>query len=647
MNRMIMVVALVLICRVQVEAQNLKFGEISQQELLEKEYEHDKGAHAVILYKNRDTYLQSSGGTNHLITEVHERIKIYDQLGFDYATKEINLFKQRHDDEMVRSIKAVTYNLENDKIVKDELRKDEIFKTEASYNYNQVKFTLPNVKEGSVIEYSYKIVSPFIWNIDEFRFQYDIPVKKLRAEIRTPKGFRFKQTPKGYYAVFPKTTTKRDNRIGMDVVINTYNLEQMPALKAENYVDNIDNYRSGVIFELVSIELPGFHRSYSRSWSDVAKTIGNSDDYKNKLDKTRSFDDEIDSLIAKHSTKMDKMNSIFKFVKDEITWNGMDGKYFFNGLKKTLKEKKGNAADINLLLVAMLRYAGIDANPVIISTKDNLVPLFPTIDRLNYVLAYATVDEKQYFMDATEEFSDLNVLPIKDYNWKGILIDNNDMVWKQIDVASPGVSSNFYALDVDLNEDGTCEGSCKTRFDKHSAYRFRKTYKEKELESYLTEKEKSLSNIEIDDYRVEKADTFKGSVSESFNFYDDYGADVIDDKLYIKPLGFLCLDENPFKSETREYPVDFGYPFKDVYMVNIEIPEGYKVDFIPAPTVMNMPDKVGAFKYIVAQNGDKINVRVNFEINRAMVPADTYPLLREFFKQVIAKEEEQLVLSKI
>ncbi|WP_420398795.1 transglutaminase domain-containing protein [Flagellimonas sp.] len=647
MNRLFCVALLFLLCIAQGNSQKLKFGEISNEELLEKEYEHDKSAHAVILYKNRDTYIQSSGGTNHLITEIHERIKIYDQQGFDYATKEVNLFKQRHDDEMIKNIKAVTYNLENGKIVEAELRKDEIFKTEASYNYNQVKFTLPNVKEGSVIEYSYRVVSPFIWNIDEFQFQYDIPVKRLRAEIRTPKGFRFKQTPKGYYNVFPKTTTKRDNRIGMDVVINTYNLEKMPALEEENYVDNIDNYRAGVIFELVSIELPGFYRSYSKSWADVAKTIGNSDDYKNKLDKTKSFDDEIDSIISQNPTKIEKMNAIFKYVKDEITWNGMDGKYFFNGIKKTLKEKKGNVADINLLLVAMLRYAGIDANPVIISTKDNLVPIFPTIDRLNYVLAYAIIDEQKYFMDATEEFSDLNVLPIKDYNWKGILIDNHDMVWKQIDIMSPGSSSNMYALDLNVNEDGSCEGTCKARFDRHSALRFRKAYKEQELESFLTDKEKKLSDIEINDYEAKKVDTYKGAVSESFNFYNDYGADVIDDKLYLKPLGFLSLEENPFKTESREYPVDFGYPFKDVYMVNIGIPEGYKVDFIPAPTVMNMPDKMGSFKYIVAQEGNKITVRVNFEINRAMIAAVTYPYLREFFKQVIAKEEEQLVLSKI
>ncbi|MEO9513363.1 MAG: transglutaminase domain-containing protein [Flavobacteriaceae bacterium] len=647
MIKLICGISIFVFCFTQSSAQEIKFGNVSKEELLEKEYPNDQSAGAVILFKKKNTYLLSSVVDNKLITEVHERIKIYKNDGFEYATEEINLFKTRSSEEGVNKIKAVTYNLENDQIVTTELKKDEIFETEASYNYNQVKFTLPNVKAGSIIEFSYKITSPFIWNIDEFRFQYDIPVKRMEAEIRTPKGFNFKQTFKGYYNVYPKTSTKRDHRIDMNVVINEYVINNMPAMKAENYVDNINNYRSGVIYELVSVELPGYFKSYSQSWADVAKTIGSSDDYKNQLDKTRSFDDEVDAIIGDSATEIDKMKSIFEYIKDNITWNGVDGKYFYYGLKKTLKEKKGNAADINLLLVAMLRYAGINANPVIISTKENLIPFFPTIDRLNYVLAYAVIDDKQYFMDATEEFSNLNVLPIKDYNWKGILIDNNKKVWKQIDILSPGNSSSLYAMNISLNEDGSEEGSCKSRFDKHSALQFRKKYKGQDMDDYLAEKESRYSGIEIDNYEVKNTDTYQGNVNESFNFYNDSGADLINDKLYVKPLGFLSMDENPFKSEKREYPIDFGYPIKDMYMVSLNIPEGYKVESIPSPTMVSLPDNLGVFRYSITQVNAKINIAVNLEINKASISPTYYPHLKEFFNQIIIKESEQLILGKI
>ncbi|WP_190811267.1 transglutaminase domain-containing protein [Flagellimonas sp. S3867] len=647
MIKKIVVSALLLLIFTPSVAQEIKFGQIEKAELEETEYVNDESASAVILYKHRNTYLLSNNGVSRLVTEIHEKIKIYRNDGFDYATEEINLFKSGNDDEQVKKIKAVTYNLENGKIIESELQKEEIFKTEASPNYNQVKFTMPNVKVGSIVEFTYKVTSPFIWNIDEFRFQYDIPVKWMKAEIRTPKGFRFKQTPKGFQNVYPKTYTKQDNRIGMEVVVREYNIHNMPALQQESYVDNIDNYRSGVVFELVSVDFPGYFRSYSRTWGDVAKVIGGSDDYKNQLDRTRSFDDEIDALLEGKESQEDKMKAIFKYVKDNITWNGVDGKYFYHGIKKTLSEKKGNSADINLLVVAMLRYAGIDSNPVVISTKDNLIPFFPTINRLNYVLAYAVIDEKQYFMDATEEFSDLNVLPTRDYNWKGILIDNNKKVWKQIDIASPGKSTSFYVMDINLQDDGSCEGTCKTRFNRHSAMSFRKKYNGQDVDTYLTSKENKLSNIEIDNYTVKNADSHEGNVSESFDFFDDYGADAIDGKLFLKPLGFLSMKENPFKKEKREYPVDFGYSFKDTYMVNINIPEGYKVEHAPESVVVSLPEKLGTFRYIVAQAPEKVSVRVNFEINREMIASDSYPFLREFFKQIIAKESEQLILSKI
>ncbi len=628
-------------------SQTPEFGKVSKEELQEKAYPYDIEAPAAITFKNQNTYFLTTNGSTSLVTEVYERIKIYSKEGFDYATEHIPLYKGRYDEENVGRIKAVTYNLVDGKIVEHKLEKDQIFKTKASYNYNRVSFTMPNVQVGSVIEFKYKITSPYIWNIDEFQFQYDIPVKKVIAEIRTPKGFRFNQTPKGYLNVYPKTSKRNDNRIGMDVIINTYTLHDVPAMREENYVDNIDNYRSGVMFELVSIDVPGFFKSFAKTWSDVAKTIGNSDDYKNQLDKTRAFDDEIDLLLAGQVDDLSKMKAIFKYVKSNITWNGMDGKYFYYGLKKALKEKKGNAADINLLVVAMLRYAGIYANPVVISTKDNNIPFFPTVERLNHVIAYAIVDDKPYFLDATEEYSDVNILPVKDYNWQGILIDNPNMVWKQINIVAPPKSNMMCSINAKLFEDGSCEGTFSSRIDRHLALKFRKRMKDVDMESYLTQLESSYNGIEISDHQIENLDNYDGFVKESFTFLDEEGMESIDDKIYVNPLGFLGMDENPFKLEERTYPVDFGYSFKNTYMLNIEIPEGFNVISVPKPLIVRLPDNLGTFKYTIQKKPNGIGVLVNFEINKAIIPVNMYPMLREFYKQAIGKEAEKVIISKV
>lgn len=629
-------------------SQEIEFGKISKEELLEESYPQDKSANAVVLYKHQNTYLSSSISSIELITEIHERIKIYNKEGFDYATHEINLFKSGSSNESVRKIKAFTYNVEDGKVVKAALDKNQVFENEVSYNYNQTKFTMPNVKEGSVIEYKYTIRSPFYFSIDEFRFQYDIPIKKLDAELRTPKGYRFNRTNKGYLSFFPKVTTKMDNRLGMDVVLTKYFLNNIPALKEESYVDNIENYRAGVMFELVSIELPGtYPRSYARSWSDVAKTIGNSDDYKHKLDKTNSFKKELENLISETLSDVEKMKLIFKYVKENIKWNGIDGKSFYYGIKKALKEKKGNVADINLTLVAMLRDVGIKANPVIISTKENVTPIFPTVDRLNYVLAYAEISGKKYFMDASDEFSDINLLPIKDYNWKGIYIDNNNLIWKRIDIKEPAQAVSQYSISATLNEEGEINGTMKSRHSNHSAFEFREAFKNEDEEGFVVNLEEKYDNIEISNYEVKNTDKYDGFVSESFDYYQETGADIINDKIYIQPFSFFRIKENPFKLDERNFPVDFGYPFKKKYMFNISLPEGYILESKPEAIVLKIPNDLGEFKYIPRVNANAIQLVVTFEIKSAKIMTDNYLFLKQFFNQMIIKGKEQIVLTKI
>ena len=629
-------------------SQTIEFGEVSREELLEKKYSNDPAANAVVLYKNQKTYFNGNFGSVELETKIHERIKIYNKEGFDKATITVNLFKSRSNKERVSKIKAYTYTLEDGIVVKTKLDKDQIFESKFSYNYNQVKFTMPNVKEGSVLEIQYKISSPFYFNIDEFRFQYDIPIKKLEAEIRTPEGYNFNAKQKGYIRFNPKRSLKTDHRLGMSVNVLNYSLQDIPALKEESFVNNINNYRAGVIFELVSVELPGqAGRYYSKTWGDVAKTIGNTNDYEDDLDKTRSFDDVLDDLISSEPDDVSKMEVIFKHVKENINWNGIDGKYFQKGIKKALKEKKGNVADVNLTLVAMLRYAGINANPLIISTKDNLIPFFPTIDRLNYVLAYAVIDGKQYFLDATEEFSDINLLPLKDYNWKGILVDNTKMVWKRVSIEQPDFGMSQYILKAIVNEEGVVEGNLKARHTNHKAYKFRENFKDQDLDAFTARKEELFENIEISNYEAKNTDDYKGHVSESFDFYKEAGVEIIDNKIYIQPLLFLKIKENPFKSDKREYPIDFGYPTKERYMVSINIPEGYAVESAPEPIVVKIPNNLGEFKFIPKVLGNKIQLAVSLEINSSIVGSENYSFLKEFFNQMINKEKEQIVLIKV
>ena len=153
------------------QAQDYDFGEVSKEELQESSCNIDSTADACFLYKYRKSYLEyQRTGNFHLITEVHERIKIYNKDGLNYATKAIKLYAGGSDDEDLNGIKGYTYSLVGNKIIENKLKKDAVFKTELSKYWHEVKFTMPNVKEGVIIEYKYRIDSPYLTNVDEFVF---------------------------------------------------------------------------------------------------------------------------------------------------------------------------------------------------------------------------------------------------------------------------------------------------------------------------------------------------------------------------------------------------------------------------------------------------------------------------------------------
>ncbi|WP_298495738.1 DUF3857 domain-containing protein [uncultured Algibacter sp.] len=648
-------------------AQDYDFGKVSKEELLEKFNPLDSTANATYLYKNRRTYFQYNQGEGfEQITEVHERIKIYNQEGFDYATKQIRLYVSGNSKEEISGIKGYTYNLKGGKIEDFKLSKNGIFDSELSKYANQVKFTMPNIKPGSVIEYKYRILSPFISNVDEFILQHDIPIKKLEARFEAPEYFSFKINVKGYLSVAPVVETKRDkiifqnkernygvqgttfstSNLDFDKKVDTYNLDNIPALKEESYVNNMDNYRSSVKYELSYTKFPNSNiEYYSTTWEDVVKRIYKSSDFGSELDKKGYYEDDIDALISSVSDPATRVAVIFNFVKSKIKWNGYHGYYTDKGVKKAYKEQVGNVADINLMLTSMLKYAGLNAYPVLVSTRRNGIPIFPTREGYNYVVSYVKLIDGVVLLDATSKYSEPNVLPYKVLNWQGRVISEHGGS-TLIDLYPKQKSKNSIAMMATLSENGDIDGGCRSIKTNHRALTFRESYNDVNKDEYLEKLENEYNGIEIADYEVKNDLDLSKPIVESYKFVKESQADIIGDKIYFSPFFFLKTSESPFKLEKREFPVDFGYPSMTSYRIIINIPEGYKVESIPEPVAFMMPDNLGVFKYNISANGNKVQLLVDSEINESIISSIYYDALKAYFSQLVEKEAEQIVLTK-
>ncbi|MEW7277179.1 transglutaminase [Aquimarina sp. 2201CG1-2-11] len=664
------IVGIVLFCSVVSTAQQYKYGKVSKEELLETSYQLDKTANAAVLYESKRVffeYIENSGFV--LITEVFKRVKLYNKEGYEYATDKISLYKSGSNDEEVSGLKGVTYSLIEGKIVETKLKKDGVFREEISEYRDQVKFTMPTLTEGSVIEYKYKIRSPFVSNIDPVQLQYEIPIKKIDVQVEMPEYFNFKKRTVGYLPInlsqtqkngkinfvskarsggYNQSTSYSNSSIDYTTSVNTIKNSNVPAFKIEPYSGNIDNYISSVVYELQYTKFPNRAvKNYSTTWEDVTNTIYNSSKFGGELKKTNYFKEEIDPLIAGINDPKKRVALIYDFVKKKMSWNKRRGVRTQKGVKTAYKEQVGNVADINLMLLSMLTYAKLDANPVLVSTSDRIIPLFPTREGFNYIIVrvkFANGDI--FYLDATDKYGSPNILPNRVIQGAARVIAANGTS-QYLDLRPKAPSINQYMINYAIDNEGLINGKVNVRHKDYLAHSFRVRHGAKDNESNIKRLQKKYEIPELLEYELKGVNEIGKGVNERFGFELEDQVEMIENELFFSPLLFLKDSENVFKSDERKYPVDFGFGYSNSYMVTIKIPEGYEVAELPKSEKIKMPDGLGTFSFISSSSNGAIQLRVIETVSDPLVTAEDYPILKEFFNKLVTKENEQIVLKKI
>lgn len=678
MKHFLSIIILSFICLNSINSQDYKFGEVSKLELQEKKYPMDSAANAAILYRYENVgfeFSQNNGFTQ--IKEVIMKIKIYNKEGLDWANEKIYLYKGNSgSDETIKGIKGFTYNLKNGKIEKDKLKSDGIFNEKATDLYSICSFALPNVKAGSVIEYRYVKRSPFI-QIDDVVLQFGIPLKKLDVKVSTPQFYSFKKllNSKAFYT--PSYTEKKEYKTiniservsnnkpssGVDQLGNGSSISQkkisyfdnvivmseenIPSLTAESYAGSINNYKAKLSLELEArLSKEGFvEKSYATSWDKVSKTIYDSQNFGGQLVDFSIYKDDLEAVLAGTTNDFSKAFLVENFVKSKVKWNGNYGKYAQKGIRSAYKDGKGNVADINLMVVSMLRSQGVNANPVLVSTRNNGIPLFPTREGFNYVICSVEKDNQRLLIDATEQYSSNNILPQRVLNWQGRLIDDNkESRW--INLQPSKLSSESSMLNITINDDLTLAGKVAKSLTDYLAYSYRDKYGTMSNEDHIKSLEKDKGDIEISELNIENVKSITEPIKVSYMYELADGIDKVGDKLYIAPFLFLATKENPFKLEDRFYPIDFVIPQSEKYMVNIMLPEGYTVESLPNSEGLEFKDSNVTFTYLIKQNGKYLQLKAQLDINNPLILPKDYKEFKDFFSKIIQKQAEQIILIK-
>lgn len=634
-------------------SQDFSFGRITVTDFANAE---NKKENAIVLHEFGKAAIEYNANKGELVLRsyYHTKIQIITKDGQEQANFTIPLYQNGSNKEFIEGIKGATYNLQDGKVVVTELPKKQILVEKSSDQVNLTKIAFPDVREGSIIELRYSVESPFLYNLQSWSFQSTIP--KLHSEFVTdiPTICRYNVNLRGGSALTSHKTEAYDTKIktstgNVDGIRTIYIRKDIPAFVEEDYMTTSKNFISKLTFELASFSIPfGPSHNFTRTWDDVDKSLRSSDNFGKELKRKNIFKPILPTLLNDEMTDYDKANALYDYVRSQIKWNKKNGLFAENGVKKALESKSGNVADINIALICALQEAGLEATPVILSTRANGYPSFthPALTDFNYVIANLKIGEEHYLLDAADEYTSFGLIPHHCINLQGRHLQENASNW--IDLAANQPSHTSYLLQGKLQKDGSFVGSLQISYSGYAANNKRKEIKGfNSTEEYLEDLEEKTTQFTIKESNISHLDNTKFNLVQQLKINIPNFAHQRNKKITFNPLILGRTTKNPFNLDERTYPVDLGSSIETSYEILIELPEGYNYAQNFKNINMALPNRDARYRHFVKEDGGNISIQISSSIAKPLFMPEEYLDLKEFFSRIIQSQKIDLELQQI
>lgn len=660
-----------------------KFGKIDAKDFDLKKCPIDPDAQAFYLFDNGDAsfqyadsriYLDGIQGSDkgfQVVFKRHFRIKITDANAGRYADFIIPLYNDGKYEEKLTELRGNTYNLAGSAVNTDKLEKNKVIYEKKTNRITHVKFPMPGVKAGSIIEVSYITTSDFYYNLPQWNFQYDIPVLYSNYTVAVPEYFSYSQYLKGYVPVdykqtnlFDKITFDYYDRSPSDVQykkvgsenlqftknIATYTAVNVPAFIEEPHLRSANSYTASLLLELQTMQLPkNTPINYTKTWESVAENLLSHPNFGEAMLKTDFLTDAVALLKQQKLTGLDLAAEARRVILKKIQWNGIRRLTTAQTLREAYKNGKGSSSEINLTLIALLKELGFIVFPMALSTQENgmLNPVHPSADSFNYVVAAVEWEGKYYLFDATDPLADMNLLPLRCLNDKGLILNPKALSWINLNTGITTYKEQGI-YQISLNPDKlTFEGNMSFTYHDYAAYLMKKQLSEFADTTELKNKlQQTYKGITISEVKIETAEKGAAPLKEQYQFTLSNYTESAGDLIFFSPLFFETKTDNPFTSETRAYPVEFDYPSTLVHTITINIPPDFAIESVPQPFVLTLGNKAAKYLYNITQNGNTLQISNQFNVQQTLFLPEEYPDLRAFYTQVIAKQQEKIVLKR-
>jgi hypothetical protein len=663
--------------RAQAQAAPLKFGQIDPKDLTAAPFVGDSAASAVVLCDYGVTGIQYIQNEFKLVSERTTRIKILKKAGFDLAKVEIPLYHRVEDAEKISSLKGMTYNLVDGKVAKTKLDVGtNAFSEERTPNVRVRKFSLPDVREGSVIEYSYTVISDFFFNFQDWTFQAEVPVRWSEFRANIPEYFQYKKAMQGYHALEVQTqdenmmqvtehyagsftsnssdaSRQASSTATATVRVTNFRwvMKDVPAFRDEPFMTTANDYVDRISFQLAGLQMPQQgYQAVAGSWPKVEMELLADDNFGQQMNRGGFLKDKVLPLVAQYPDVRARAAAVRDVVMSSVRYDGTNRYSSPTSLRKAYDAHRGTSADVNLLLIAALREAGIPAHPLLLSTRSHgrVNMTTPMLDRFNYVLALVPLGPDQdLLVDATEPMLPCGILPERCLNYMGRLVmrDANQSRWVSLAPANRFIQ--YRQVNLTFDAQGGMSGKVHEEHGGYAGVHTRKELTNLGDKKFLTDLMTPHPNWAVPKLAVANRDDVSKPLAMDYEFSQPAENNTPASTLYLSPLREFTSEQNPFRHEDRLFPVDFGAPLDETTMITLTLPAGYELAELPKPAAVALPDEGGRYLYsVTTPTPGTVQITSRLSLRKPVYAAQEYVSLREFYRLMLEKQGEKLVIKK-
>ncbi|MBR2150088.1 MAG: DUF3857 domain-containing protein [Prevotella sp.] len=659
MKKELILLTLLTLCWTTIEAQNLKFGKPTDEEMQMTVYEQDPEAEAVVLCQLTNVNYTMDMMDFLVDYEVKTRIKILKEEGKEYANITIPYIFNSNEDfmqETFENFKATAYNLENGKVKKTKIGLEKIYNERIDEDNMVAKIAIPQVKAGTVIEYEYKLHSNVYYHIHDWYASAEIPVAYANYRLEIPIVFIYNVEYSGLQQLQNTVTAGallyKASSDGManqkKCQTNIYNCtgRNLKGLKKDDYVWNVRDYFTKITAELQRINFAGESRDMRKTWEQVDEVLFEHPDFGHHLYKHSKYRDELAaSGISEINDLKEKVTATFKFLRQRLAWDG-EYELAIKSASEIVKKGNGSNADLNMMLINMLGDVGVKAYPVVMSTRRHgrLPQTYPTLNKLNTFIVGVPYGSTWLYIDASSTYGYLNVLPPNLYTDKARIIQKGKP-GQWVDLQKIGEAKTIMTVKAELSPSGEMKGELQALHTGNAAEKIRKLFvKAADSTAYIADRA-SYYGIKIDQCNMEGHRDFVPNLTETVSFTRQ--GETTGDLIYINPFIEVPIRENPFTEKERLLPVEIPYKQTFNTTVQLTLPEGWKLEEMPQNIRVTSEDK-SISGHILYESTDEriVSITYQFRLSKVTYDNNQYQMLRQLFELFANRSKDMLVIKK-